>query len=176
MTTDRNPVGDYAPDFELPGIDKKVYHLGRYLTEFKAIAVVFIDNDSAENDLYLDRLKAIQSEFAPQGVTLIGINSNDDRDSLANSVEKMQHFAQKHDLTFPYLRDPTQDVAKSFKVKVMPTAFLLDNTTVIRYGGKIDEPGEEYLRNSIVSLLTGNAIEPSYTEPVGAPIQWRQTK
>jgi peroxiredoxin len=176
MTTDRNPVGDYAPDFELPGIDKKVYHLGRYLTEFKAIAVVFIDNDRPETDLYLDRLKAIQAEFVPQGVTLIGISSNDDRDSLANSVEKMQYFAQKHELTFPYLRDPTQDVAKSFKVEVMPTVFLLDNTTVIRYAGKIDEPGRDYLRNSILSLLKGNAIEPSYTEPIGTPLQWRQAK
>jgi peroxiredoxin len=182
MTTDTNPVGGYAPDFELPSIDKKVYHLGRYLAEFKTIAVVFIDNDSPEVARYLDRLKAIQAEFEPQGFTLIGINSNDDRDSLANSVEKMQNFAREQDLNFPYLRDPTQDVAKSFKVKVMPTVFLLDNQTIIRYAGKIDDRDrdnnytQDYLSNSIKSILAGKAIEPNYIPPVGSPIQWRQNK
>ncbi|BAZ65498.1 hypothetical protein NIES4106_02370 [Fischerella sp. NIES-4106] len=33
VETNNTPVGIYAPDFELPGIDEQVHHLSRYLIE-----------------------------------------------------------------------------------------------------------------------------------------------
>ena len=29
-----SPIGQYAPDFELPGVDDQVHHLARYLEQF----------------------------------------------------------------------------------------------------------------------------------------------
>ena len=70
-------IGSYAPDFEIPGIDGSVHHLARYLDQFRAVGVVFMCNHCPYVKLYLDRLKQIQTEFQSQGVTLVGINSND---------------------------------------------------------------------------------------------------
>lgn len=181
MKTDKNPIGSYAPDFELPGIDRQVYHLGRYLEKFQAIGVVFLGNHCSYVNKYIDRLKQIQAEFAADSVTLVGINSNDTDSTLEETFAAMSSFAEKNQLNFPYLRDPTQDVAKSFGARVMPEVFLLDSDAVIRYAGKIDDSIESadgvqtpYLRNSIAGLLAQKEIDPSYTEPVGSPIQWRK--
>ena len=182
MKTQENIIGGYAPDFEIPGIDKEVYHLGTYRQKFKAIAVVFMDNESPEVHQYIDRLNQIQAEFASQGFTLMGLDSNYRAEAIADSLTSMKKFAEENNLSFPYLRDPTQDVAKSFKAKVIPTVFLLDDNAIIRYAGQIDDAPESdkavsnsYLRDNITNLLTRKAIATDYVEPVGSPIQWRPT-
>lgn len=178
-----NSIGSYAPDFELPGIDKQVYHLGRYLDEFRAIGVVFISNNCPLVKSYLDRLKQIQTEFKSQQFTLIGINSNVSENTIEDSFEAMIEFAETEKLNFPYLRDPTQDVARSFGAQVTPEVFLLDEKAVIRYAGRIDDCASSatqvkkpYLHNAIMALLNHEKIEPNYVPPVGSSIEWRTNK
>ena len=175
-----NTIGNYAPDFEIPGIDKEVYHLGSYLKKYKAIAVVFMGNYSSNVDRYIEVLKQIQTEFADRSFTIIGIDSNHRTEPIAESMAVMQEYAQNKNLNFPYLRDPTQDVAKSFKVKVIPSVYLLDSDAVIRYQGGIDDCGESteettnhYLRDSISAVLSDQKVAKDYIEPVGDEIKWR---
>ena len=106
------PIGSYAPDFELPGIDGQVHHLSSYLRKWRGIAVIFMSNECPYVSSYLYRLKQIQSRFESQGVTLVGINANDLYQYPKDSFEKMKKFARVNQLNFPYLWDPTQDVAQ----------------------------------------------------------------
>lgn len=175
-----NTIGRYAPDFEIPGIDKEVYHLGSYRQKFKAIAVVFMGNLSADVDCYLERIKQLQTDFGGQGFTVIGIDSNHRQETISESLEMMKQYAQDNAINFPYLRDSTQDVAKAFKAQVIPTVYLLDSDAVIRYQGQIDDCPESveqvshhYLRNNISAVLADQAIAKDYTEPVGTAIKWR---
>ena len=175
-----NTIGNYAPDFEIPGIDKEVYHLGSYRKKYKAIAVVFMGNLSSEVDQYIERLKQIQTDFSSQGFTVMGIDSNYRLEPIADSMEMMKKYAQDKQLNFPYLRDPTQDVAKSFKTKVIPTVYLLDSDAVIRYQGRIDDCAESvdgvnnhYLRDSIAAVLRDRQVAKDYVKPVGKEIKWR---
>ena len=176
MKLDRELVGGYAPDFELPGTDKQVHHLGRYLEQYSAIAVIFISNQCPVVNQYLDCIKKIQAEFNSQGFSFIAINSgNNPQDNL----ESMQLFAEKNNLSFPYLKEPTQDVAKTFGIKVTPEVFLLDNKSVIRYAGSIegdstDGVKKSYLEANISNLLSGQEIAITYTEPMGTSIQMAQ--
>lgn len=172
-----NTIGNFAPDFEIPGIDKEVYHLGSYRQKYKAIAVIFMDNDSSEVKQYINRLKQIQADFGEQGFTIMGINSN-----IADTMEKMKQYAQEQDLNFPYLRDTTQDVAKSFKVLLTPTVYLLDSGAVIRYQGSIDDCPESadqvntsYLRDSVAAMVADQKVPQNYAEPVGTSIKWRES-
>jgi peroxiredoxin len=177
-----NTIGNFAPDFEIPGIDTEVYHLGSYRKKFKAIAVVFMDSESTEVAQYIERLKQIQVDFSSQGFTLMAIDSSYRAEAIADSIEGMKQYAQEKSLNFPYLRDTTQDVAKSFKAKVIPTAYLLDSDAVIRYQGSIDDCAESvakvkdhYLRDSIASMLAGNQISTNYVEASGTSIKWRDS-
>jgi peroxiredoxin len=174
------PVGSYAPDFELPGIDGQVHHLRRYLEKFRAVGVVFICNHCPYVERYLERLKKIQAEFAPASFRLIGMNGSDEHQESGSNFENMKAFARCHQLNFPYLWDPTQDVTRSFGATKTPMAFLIDTTGVVRYKGQIDNHpqhpssmGDDYLRNAIASLLQGEEIDVPQTEPMGTTLIWR---
>ncbi|MBD2250414.1 thioredoxin family protein [Nostoc parmelioides] len=180
LETSDTPVGGYAPDFELPGIDNHVHHLSRYLDNFRAVGVVSLGNYCPYVNLYLDRLKAIQAEFGMEGFILIGINASDITEPSWSSLEKMRAFAQNHELNFPYLWDSTQEVSRSFGATKTPIAFLIDSHGILRYRGQIDnhpqEPssvGEDYLRNAIAALFKGEEIPVPETEPVGTSLIWR---
>ena len=175
-----NTIGNYAPDFEIPGIDKEVYHLGSYRKKYKAIAVIFMGNVSSHVDLYIERLKQIQLDLGDRNFTIMGIDSKHRSEPIAESMEMMQKYARDNQLNFPYLRDPTQDVAKGFKAKVIPTVYLLDSDAVIRYQGRIDDCAESiekvtkhYLRDSITAVLDDKQVAKDYVEPVGDEIKWR---
>ena len=136
--------------------------------------------DVPEVNQYLERLKQIQTDFGSQGFTVMGIDSNYRSEPIADSMEIMQKYARERQLNFPYLRDTTQDVAKSFKTKVIPTVYLLDSDAVIRYQGRIDDCTESldgvnnhYLRDSITAVLNDRQVAKDYIEPVGDEIKWR---
>ncbi len=174
-------IGSYAPDFELPGTDGAVHHLRQYLQRFKAVGVVFMCNHCPYVQLYLERLKQLQDEFVPLGVTLVGINPNDDHQYPEDSFENMKAFAAQHQLNFPYLRDVTQDVATSFGASRTPEAFLLDQTGIIRYGGAIDDSpqnpasiGQSYFREAIAQLLASHPVTLTSTSTIGCSLKWRE--
>jgi peroxiredoxin len=174
-------IGSYAPDFELPGIDGSVHHLARYLERFRSVGVIFMCNHCPYVQMYLERMKQIQSEFQSHKFTLIGINANDDSRYPDDSFEKMKTFAAERQLNFPYLRDVTQDVAQSFGAERTPEAFLLDQQGILRYSGAIDDNaqnseavGVHYLRDAIAQLIDGVAISSPSTNSVGCSVKWRQ--
>jgi peroxiredoxin len=172
--------GQYAPDFELPGIDDNVHHLARYLEKYQVIGVVIMCNHCPYVHLYLDRLKQLQTQFHPQGFTLIGINANDDQKYPADSFEKMKAFAQEKSLNFPYLRDVTQDVAQGFGAERTPELFLINKSGVICYSGAIDNNPQDpaavtahYAQDAIAQLLDQQTIAYAAAPAVGCSVKWR---
>lgn len=173
-------IGNYAPDFEIPGVDGAVHHLARYLEQFSAVGVIIMCNHCPYVKLYLDRLKQIQQEFQDQGFTLVGINANDDRQFPEDGFEAMKVFGLEQQLNFPYLRDVTQEVARGFGADRTPQAFLVDRVGILRYCGSIDENPQDptavqhpYLSNAITQLLAGEAIVVPTTTAVGCSVKWR---
>jgi peroxiredoxin len=181
LETIDTPVGSYAPDFELPGIDNQVHHLSRYLESLRSVGVISMCNHCPYVVWYLDRLKQIQAEFSPSGFTLIGVNGSNAHDHPGSSVDGMKAFAQRYELNFPYLWDSTQDVTRSFGAIATPTAFLIDHQGILRYKGQIDNHphdaaavGEDYLRNAIVSLFQDQIPPQPQTEQFGTALVWRK--
>lgn len=181
IETTGTPINSYAPDFELPGVDEEVHHLSRYLEKYRAIAVIFMCNQSPSVQLYLDRLKELQADFQDRDVTLIGINANDANQHPDDSFENMKIFAANHQLNFPYIRDVAQDVAESFGASKTPEVFLLDQDGRLRYKGLIDDNADDpaavqvsYLRSAIDQLLNSEPVEPSSTEAIGCSVKWRE--
>ncbi|GAB4218372.1 MAG: thioredoxin family protein [Synechococcales cyanobacterium] len=169
----------YAPDFELPGVDGEVYHLRRLLPTAEAIAVIIMCNHCPYVQAAIDTMKAIQTDYQGR-VQLIGINPNDDQRYPQDSFDKMKVFAQERGLNFPYLRDPTQDVALGFKAKVTPEAFLIDPQGVIRYAGGIEEryptgTGSTGLRLAIEQFLHSQPVAVDCTA-MGCSVKWKPEK
>ncbi len=180
MENTGTPIGSYAPDFELPGTDDSVHHLSHYLEKFKAIGVIVMCNHCPYVRMYLDRLKQLQALIQPQGATLVGINANDDSHYPDDSFEKMGLFVTEYQLNFPYLRDVTQDVVRSFGAERTPEAFLIDQSGILRYRGLIDDNPQapeavktSYLAEAIAQLLNEEVIAASSTKAIGCSVKWR---
>ncbi|MGB3691159.1 MAG: thioredoxin family protein [Spirulinaceae cyanobacterium] len=175
-----SPIGQYAPDFELPGVDSQVHHLARYLEQFALVGVIFLSNQCQYVDLALPDLKEIQAQFQPRNFTLIGINPNDSQQVPEDSFEEMKNFANQNQLNFPYLRDPNQDVARGFQAQTTPEAFLIDKQGILRYTGGIknnpespDRVQKSYLYQAITTLLSGENLVTTSTKAIGSPLKWR---
>ena len=178
--TNSSMVGRYAPDFELPGIDGEVYHLARHLESHPAIAIAFLSTTCPTSQQVLPRLQQLQAEFADQGFTVIGISANDRVQVPEDDRPGMEAFAATQSITFPYLRDVTQDVARTFHATCTPAVFLLDQKSRIRYQGAVDDSPnnaeqvtKRYLRSAIMDLLHQQEITVTQTEATGTPLAWR---
>jgi peroxiredoxin len=174
------PIGKYAPDFELPGIDNQVHHLRRYLEKFRAVGVISMCNRCPYVGLYIDKLKKLQTELGKSGFTLIGVNGNIALNDPNESFDNMKAFARLHQLNFPYLWDSTQDVSRSFGATKTPMAFLIDKDGIVRYKGQVDSNPQRavsgdkaYLRNAVASLLKGEKLPVTETEALGSSLVWR---
>ncbi len=180
LETMDTPIGKYAPDFELPGIDNEVHHLRRYLEKYRAVGVISMCNCCPYVGLYVDKLKKLQIELGKEGFTLIGVNGNIALNNPNESFDNMKAFARKNQLNFPYLWDSTQDVTRSFGAIKTPMAFLIDRDGIVRYKGQVDSNAQEstslekaYLRNAITSLFKGEEIRVTETEALGSSLVWR---
>jgi peroxiredoxin len=178
------PIGRYAPDFELPDTTGSVHHLTRYLEVKRAVVVAVMGNACPETQACVQELNALHRQFSSQGVVIIGMNANDDAQAPNESYHSMQAFAQQHGLQFPYLRDMTQDVVRTFGAEKTPEAFLIDEEGKVRYTGAILPASRAYatagqpvdqtpLRQAIAQLLAGQPISVASTPVIGTPILWR---
>ncbi|MEB3213414.1 MAG: thioredoxin family protein [Leptolyngbyaceae bacterium] len=177
------PIGRYAPDFELPDTAGAVHHLTRYLEMKRAVLVVVLSNRCPDVHACVQELNALHQEFSGQGVALVGINANDDVQAPEESYQNMKQFAQDSGLQFPYLRDMTQDVVRTFGARKTPEAFLLDAEGKIQYTGAVlpaqtapvlTPHSKTPLREAIAQLLSGQSIAVPSTPTTGCPILWRK--
>jgi peroxiredoxin len=106
-----------------------------------------------------DLKKKVKNE-APQGVTLLAIDSNvyeDEGDILRTS--------RKQELNFPVLRDAPNRVADYFDALTTPHVFVLDEGGCLRYRGAIDDitfrnkvATVNYLEQAVDALLQGQEV------------------
>lgn len=163
-------VGNYAPDFEIPGVDREVYHLSKYLHSHQLVCVVFLSNCCPIARSQLPKLQELRTKFSELSTLMVvGINSNDSRQEPAESFEKMQAFAEQGQLNFPYLWDSTQDVARGFQAQVTPEVFVANQQGLVLYGGNIEDLKDEL----ITTMLSAEDFVPVSTVPIGSPIKWR---
>jgi len=178
--TDSGPnPGSVAPGITLKNVDGQMVSLSDF-TGKKAVIVVFACNHCPYSQAYQDRLIGLQKEYASQGVQFLLINPNDATKQPQDSYENMQKRAQEKGYPFPYLRDETQEVAKSYGANRTPEAYLIVNNKVV-YRGRIDDNTEEAqvkqhdLKNAIDLALAGTPekISPALTKAFGCTIKWR---
>src|SRR5437763_1396643 len=106
--TQSEPVesGADAPDFYLPGVDGKFSSLSDFRAS-KALVVVFMCNHCPYVQAVQGRINALAKEYAPKGVRVVGINSNDSVKYPDDDFESMKKQAREQGFVFPYLWDKT---------------------------------------------------------------------
>lgn len=178
MTTELK-IADTMPAFNsLPATDRKKYSSTDFKDK-KILAVVFSCNHCPYVQAYEERMMKVQSHYAPNGVQLVAINSNDTKNYPDDSYERMIERAAARKFNFVYLRDEDQSVATAFGASHTPQFFLFDEKRKLRYRGKMDDnwqqPSavkENYLRDALDSILNGKGVKISETHSIGCTIKW----
>ncbi|MGD0166205.1 MAG: thioredoxin family protein [Gaiellaceae bacterium] len=172
-------LGTEAPFFELPGVDGYDHSLDEY-----GDATLLILVQSCNHCPYVlaweDRLMAIAQEHSHEGVRVVAVNSNDVSRYPEDSFEQMKARAEKRDFPFDYLFDEDQSLAHALGAEHTPEVFLFDAERRLRYHGAIDDSRDEnevkqnYLRDAIEALLSGDEPPVAETPAVGCTVKWKQ--
>ena len=169
-------IGDRAPTFTLPDTEGTTQEPG----EAPATVVVFTCNHCPYALAWHERIVDVAHDYADRGVRVLAINPNETERYPRDSLQEMRARVARGELGgVPYLRDESQDVARSYDAKTTPDVFVLDAGGVLRYRGApdadYDDPTENaaFLRGALDAVLAGREPDPRETPPVGCSIKWK---
>jgi peroxiredoxin len=174
-------LGTIAPAFSLPDVAS-----GRTisLTSFQdnqALLVMFICHHCPFVKHVAAELAQLGRDYAPKGVGIVAISSNDPAVSADDSPEGLQTMAAKLGLNFPVCYDETQAVAKSYAAACTPEFYLFDQDRRLVYRGQLDDSRPSNgkpvtgadLRAAIDALLAGRPLSNDQKPSLGCNIKWR---
>ena len=180
MTGDGIGIGDSAPAFELADVDGETHALGEPSPDVPATVVYWTCNHCPYALAWHDRLLQVARDYAPRGVRVLAVNSNDAERYPADSLEAMRARVEREGgWPHPYLYDSSQEVARDFGAERTPDVFVFDSGLRLRYRGAPDadyedpEQGASWLREALDAVLQGGEAERSETPPVGCTIKWK---
>ncbi len=172
-------IGAKAPDFNLPGIDGKSYSLASF-KDAKVLIVVFSCNHCPFVVGSEERMKRLAADYAPKGVRMVAINSNETQNHPTDSFEHMKRLAPEKGLTWPYLRDESQAAALAYGALRTPHFYVFDAKRKLRYTGRMDDNPREAakattheLRDALDAVLAGKAPAVPVTNPIGCNVKWK---
>ena len=182
MASIKTPICDFgwqAPNFSLKGVDGKIYSLENICGK-NGTVIMFICNHCPYVKAILDRLVRDIKELQKIGIGAIAIMSNDPTDYPEDSFENMKVISNVNNFSFPYVIDPTQEIAKAYGAVCTPDFFGLDKNNCLQYRGRLDasnkEPGPSNARRELFEAMT--EIAKSGNGPVnqissiGCSIKW----
>ena len=171
-------AGDMAPEFDLVGTDDKKYSLSSF-KDYDAVLVIFMCNHCPYVKAKVDAINEIQTKFKGR-VAVVGINSNDSVAYPDDSFENMKKFADDKKISFFYLVDDTQRVAKKYGAVCTPDPFLFNKEQRLVFHGRIDnamkpedKATEKTMISNIEKLLGGQKIVKDFDPSIGCSIKWK---
>lgn len=187
-----NPVtlspGSKAIDFNLKGVDNKMYTLASF-DDADILVFVFTAPHCPTAQAYEDRLITIQNEYETKGVQLVMINPNDPNavcleergySDLGDTFEDMQIRSKEKGYNFPFLDDgETEETSIKYGPVATPHAFVFDKNRILQYTGRIDDSEKigtatkHDLRNVLDALVAGKEVAVKQTKVFGCSIKWK---
>jgi peroxiredoxin len=173
------PLGTPIHDFSLEGVDSKTHSLRNY-SEKEIIVIIFMCNHCPYVKAVLQRIIELQNEFIDRGVQFIGINPNDATRYPDDSLENMKVIAKENNFSFPYLIDPSQEVAKSYGAVCTPDLYVYGKNRKLVYRGRIDDNWKDSekvtqqdLKLALKNILSGEVITNKQIPSMGCSIKWK---
>ena len=149
------------------------------LDEAKPSLIMFICNHCPYVIHYHDEIKRLAGDYA-EILNMVAISSNDIENYPQDGPDKMRELWEDLGLSFPYLFDSTQEIAKKYKAECTPEFYLFDHSQQLVYRGRLDESSPnsgteqtgEDLRDAIDNLISGKEIKSNQLPSKGCNIKW----
>jgi len=134
-----------APNFTLEDLQGNKHSLSDYADEI--VVLDFWATWCAPCRVEIPHLKRIQNKYKEKGVVVIGVAVSDRKD-------RVRDFVQQMDINYLILMG-TNRVAQTYKIKAIPTTYVLDRGNLIHKKFVGFYPGMENVLMSIIdSLMT----------------------
>jgi peroxiredoxin len=173
------PMGTPIIDFSLPATNGKIYSPSDF-SDKKILVIIFMCNHCPYVHAVIDRLIAIQSDYADKDIQLIAINANDSVNYPEDSFESMKDFVVERSINFVYLHDEDQSIAKAYKAQCTPDIYVFDSTRQLVYHGRIDDNWQDEssvtkqeLREALDAILEERPIAENQQPTIGCSIKWK---
>ena len=172
--------GDSAPEFTLPNANPngpENCNLSDLVTDIGCI-VMFTCNHCPYVIGNESRIESIASRAREEGMGFVGINSNDADNYPTDDWTHMQKRGES--MSYPYLHDSTQEVARAWGAERTPEFYLLDGNGTITYRGRLDDSPKDpslsttsELSDAIDALLADEEPSISRTDSIGCSVKWK---
>ncbi|KKS04896.1 hypothetical protein A2W45_03575 [Candidatus Curtissbacteria bacterium RIFCSPHIGHO2_12_41_11] len=172
-------IDSSAPDFNLPATNGQNYSLDSFKNAH-ALVIVFTCNHCPYAKAAWPLLVKLAQEFKEKGVAFVAINPNDDKQYPEDSLEMMKQKVDEWQISFPYLRDETQEVARTYGAVCTPDVFVFNQNRKLYYHGRINDNWQEpqkvtkgELKDAIDALLMSNPPPTDQHPSMGCSIKWK---
>lgn len=172
-----------APSFTLPDtVSGKNLSLETLAKDAKATVVMFLCNHCPYVIHVNEEIVQLTKDYKPQGVSFIGISSNDVVNYPQDGPDLMKTHAATVGYDFPYLYDESQEVAKAYDAACTPDFYIFDSHLKLKYRGRLDnsKPNSGVpltgadMRAALDAVLTGGAVEEKQYPSGGCNIKWKR--
>ena len=172
--------GTKAPGFRLPDVvSGKTISLETF-TGRSALLVMFICRHCPYVQHIKQELAKLGRDYGPRA-GIVAISSNDAGTHPDDAPARLKAMAAEEGLTFPFLYDETQAVAKAYTAACTPDFFLFDRDRRLAYRGQLDEsrPGNgkpvtgRDLRTALEAVLAGRPVTGNQQPSIGCSIKWK---
>ena len=150
------------------------------LDNSKQTLIMFICNHCPYVIHYHSQIQKLAKDYKDQ-INMIAISSNDVGNYPQDGPQQMQDLWRELDMSFPYLFDETQMVAKAYKAECTPEFYLFAADNKLVYRGRLDEsspnsaiqPSGKDLRDALDNLLNKREISLEQFPSMGCNIKWK---
>ena len=181
LYSEKLPLSWQAKDFQLKGTDDKKYSLNDFRGK-KGLLIVFTCNHCPYAEAAWPLLIKLHNKYG-DGIAFVAVNPNDENMYPEDSFENMKAKVEKLGLTFPYLHDQEQGVARNYKAQCTPDPYLFKSENgkwKLYYHGRINDNWqeeerveEESLKNALEALLKNQNSSEEQPPSMGCSIKWR---
>ena len=173
-------LGTKFPEFELINVLENQMFSSLSLENNRPTLLMLICNHCPYVIHYHEELQRITKDFNAL-VDLVAISSNDAMNYPQDGPEEMKVLFDSLGLSFPYLYDETQNMAKVLQAQCTPEFYLYNGQGLLVYRGRLDDssPGNDIkvsgkdLRDAINALLSGQSISEFQQPSMGCSIKWK---
>ena len=130
--------GQKAHDFELKSTENKNLSLSDIKGE-NGTLIMFISNHCPYVKAITKDMVEDCNELKKIGINSVAICANDPTNYPEDSFENMILFSKKHQFSFPYLVDETQNIAKTYDAVCTPDFFGYNKNLELQYRGRMRE-------------------------------------
>ncbi|MDV6234484.1 thioredoxin family protein [Leptospira ellisii] len=180
LESEKIPLGSILPSFRLPDPKGTVYDSDSLFGSTGLLLVVTCNHCPYAQAIW-PRLIRFAGEILSLGVKTAALNPNIHPDYPDDSPEAMKSKIQEWGISFPYLIDSDQNVARGLKAVCTPDLYLYDADRKLYYHGRMDDNwknekqvSRKELENAVHQLVKGNPAPINQMPSMGCSIKWKE--